>query len=96
MDNNEEVIVDDIVNEEAEEKEPWYKKYNPVRMYKEDNTFKQFTNAALLTILGGVVKLVCSRKEYDNSVYITTQDDEIYKIPARSCRTIKHKKSKVE
>ena len=95
MTNDDTIVVDDVVEEENETWWQKVKKFNPVKMYKEDDTFKKFTNAALLTILGGVVKLWCSNKEYENSVYVVTQDDEVYKLPARSCKTIKHKKSKV-
>lgn len=48
----------------------------------------------LLSIIGGVIKLACYNKEYEESVYLTTQDDEIYKIPARPCKTSKKVTSK--
>lgn len=79
------------------------KKKSLKERFKETKVYKFFEahpDASLtllggaLSIAGGLLKLACYNKEYSESVYLTTQEDEIYKIPARPCKTSKKVTSK--
>lgn len=41
------------------------------------------------SLLGGVLKLIATKSEFDDNLY-TTVDDEVYKIPSKKMRTAKN------
>lgn len=43
----------------------------------------------LASLGGGIIKLYCSKTEYDDYVYTVTTDEEVYKIPAKQMRSAK-------
>ena len=48
------------------------------------------------SLVGGCIKLYCSKTEYEDYVYTVTTDDEIYKIPAKPMKSSKLITSKAE
>lgn len=82
---------------EENKKLTWKDKIKETKIYKLCKNHPDATltfAGGILTIVGGLIKLACYNKEYEESIYITTQDDEIYKLPARPCKTSKKVKSK--
>lgn len=39
------------------------------------------------SLVGGCIKLYCSKTEYDDYIYSITEENQIYKIPAKPVKT---------
>ena len=91
MDENEVEVV-----EEKSKFAQWWDERKAVRWLRDHPDVSLTLLGGVLSIAGAVVKIVADRKEYDDSVFVTANDDEIYKIPVKRMKTIKKSESTKE
>ena len=92
MDDNE-VLEGTVVLDETKSLTKWWNERKIVQWFKAHPDAGLTLLGGVLSIAGAAVKIVASNKEYEDSVYFCTTDDEIYKLPAKQMKTVKQGRS---
>ena len=51
------------------------------------------TIGGIASLLGGILKIWSNKTEYEDNVYVTLDDGDIYKVPSKKMKTVKKKPS---
>lgn len=90
MDDNE--VLEGTVVDDKKSFSEWWNERKIVQWFKAHPDASLTLLGGVLSIAGAAVKIMASNKEYEDAVYLTASDDQVYKVPCKGMKTIKQSK----